>query len=40
MVMTVEELKRQKDKPVIGEIVADHYVLYGVENFVNLVLKS
>lgn len=38
MVMTRTDFKSQKDKPVIKEIIENHYVLYGVENFVNMVL--
>ena len=37
--ITPEDFKRQKDKALIKEIVKDHYVLYGVEKFVNLVFK-
>gem|GEM_PF-983753 len=39
VVMTSEDFKRQKDKALIKEIIKDHYVLYGVEKFVNLVFK-
>ena len=39
VIMTSEDFKRQKDKALIKEIIKDHYVLYGVEKFVNLVLK-
>jgi predicted nucleotidyltransferase/predicted transcriptional regulator len=37
--MTPKEFKKQRDKALIKEIIKDHYVLYGVEKFVNLVLK-
>ena len=39
VIMDKEDFKRQKDKALIQEIVKCHYVLYGVEKFVNLVLK-
>ena len=39
IVMTSEDFKRQKDKALIKEVIKDHYVLYGVEKFVNLVFK-
>src|SRR3989344_6055269 len=39
VMMTSEDFKRQKDKVIIKEIIKDHYVLYGVEKFVNLVFK-
>ena len=39
VIMTSEDFKRQKDKSLIKEIIKDHYVLYGVEKFVNLVFK-
>jgi len=40
IVMTQNDFKKQKDKAVITEMVKNHYVLYGVENFVNLVFKK
>ncbi len=39
VVMTSDDLKKQKDKALIKEVIKDHYVLHGVEKFVNLVLK-
>ena len=39
VIMTSEDFKRQKDKAIIKEIIKYHYVLYGVEKFVNLVFK-
>ena len=39
ILMTSEDFKKQKDKALIREIAKDHYVLYGVEKFVNLVFK-
>lgn len=40
IVMTQNDFKKQKSKPVITEMIKNHYVLYGVENFVNLVFKK
>lgn len=40
IIMTPEDFKKQKDKAVIKEIVKNHYVIHGVENFVNLVFKK
>lgn len=37
--MTPDEFKKQREKAVIKEIIHDHYVLYGVEKFVNMVFK-
>jgi len=39
LAITPEDFRRQKDKALIKEIVKDHYVLYGVGKFVNLVFK-
>ncbi|MBS3082999.1 nucleotidyltransferase domain-containing protein, partial [Candidatus Pacearchaeota archaeon] len=39
VVMASQDFKKQKDKALIKEVVKDHYVLYGVEKFVNLVFK-
>lgn len=39
IVMDSEDFKRQKDKTLIKEVIKDHYVLYGVEKFVNLVFE-
>ena len=39
VIMTSEDFKRQRDKALIKEIIKDHYILYGVENFANLVFK-
>ncbi|MCD6547171.1 MAG: nucleotidyltransferase domain-containing protein [Nanoarchaeota archaeon] len=38
-ILTPTELKKQKEKEIIKEIIKNHCVLYGAENFVNLVLK-
>lgn len=40
IVMTRNDFKEQKDKVAIREMVKDHCVLYGVENFVNLVFRK
>jgi len=37
--ISLNDFKKQKDKALIKEIIRNHYVLYGVENFVNLVFK-
>ena len=39
IVMTSKDFKRQKDKALIKEIIKNHYILYGVEKFLNLVFK-
>ena len=39
LVMTPNDFKKQKEKALIREIIKDHYVLYGVEKFVNLMFK-
>lgn len=39
VVLTSKELEKQKQKEIIKEIIKNHYALYGVENFVNMVLK-
>jgi len=40
LIMTSDDFKKQKDKVVIKEIINNHYVLYGAEKFVNLVLRK
>jgi predicted nucleotidyltransferase len=37
--ISLNDFKKQKDKALIKEIIRNHYVLYGVGNFVNLVFK-
>lgn len=37
-VMSPNSFKKQKDKAIIKEIIKNHYVLFGVESFVGLVL--
>ena len=39
VLMTSDDFKKQKDKAITKEIIKDHYILYGVEKFVNLVFK-
>ena len=39
LLMTPGDFKKQKDKAIIKEIIKNHCVLYGVENFVNLMFK-
>lgn len=39
VLVTSDDFKKQKDKDLIKEIIKEHYVLYGVEKFVNLVFK-
>lgn len=40
ILMLVNDFKEQKDKSMIKEMIKNHYVLYGVENFVDLVFKK
>lgn len=40
LIITQSDFEKQKNKAVIKEIIRSHYVLYGVENFVNLVFKK
>ena len=37
LVMTPEDFKKQKDKAIIEEMIKNHYVLHGTENFVKMV---
>lgn len=39
IVMSPEEFKKQRDKAIIKEIISNHYVLHGAENFVKLVFR-
>jgi predicted nucleotidyltransferase len=39
IVMTPNDFKKQMEKALIKEIIKDHYILYGVENFINLVFR-
>jgi len=38
--MTPSDFKKQKDRAAIKEIISSHYVLYGAENFVNMVFEK
>jgi predicted nucleotidyltransferase len=38
--MTAADFRRQTDGALVGEIVKEHYVLHGVENFVRLVVGA
>lgn len=40
ILMSPNDFKKQKDKAVLKEIIANHYVLYGAENFVNMVFEK
>jgi len=40
ILMDSNEFKNQKDKPIIKDVIKDHYILYGVEKFVNMVFKE
>ncbi len=40
VLMSESEFKKQKDKPIIREIIKDHYTLDGFENFVGFVYKN
>ena len=37
VMMTPSEFKRQKGKEIIKEVITNHYVLFGAENFVRMV---
>ena len=39
IIMDPDDFKKQKDKAVIKEIISNHYMLYGVEEFINLVFR-
>lgn len=39
IIMSPNDFKKQKDRAVIKEIINNHYIFYGVDKFVNLVLK-
>jgi predicted nucleotidyltransferase len=40
MLINTNDFKKQCEKAVIKEIISNHYVLHGVESFVNLVFKK
>lgn len=39
VVMTPSDFKKQKDKALIKELMNNHFILHGVENFIGLVFK-
>lgn len=39
LALTEKEFKAQKGKEIIGEIIKNHYIAYGAENFVKMVFK-
>ncbi len=39
IIMSPKDFKNQKDKPLIKEIISNHYILYGADKFVELVFK-
>ena len=40
IIMTPNDFKKQKDKPIIKEIINNHHILYGIENFTKEVHKK
>lgn len=40
IIMTAGDFKKQKDEAIIREIIKNHYVLYGVDNFVKMVFEK
>ncbi|MFH1369785.1 MAG: nucleotidyltransferase domain-containing protein [Planctomycetota bacterium] len=40
IIMAQNDFKKQRDKAVIKEIASNHCILWGVENFVNLVFRK
>ena len=39
VMMNSNDFKKQKEKALIKEIISNHFILYGVENFIGLVFK-
>ncbi|MEK6952986.1 MAG: nucleotidyltransferase domain-containing protein [Nanoarchaeota archaeon] len=39
MILTLKEAENQKNKEIIKEIIKNHYILYGTENFINFIYK-
>ena len=37
ILMTQTELKKQKEKPIIKEVIKHHYILHGFEEFIDMV---
>jgi len=40
VLMTPTEFKKQKEKPIIKEIIKYHYILYGFEEFIGIIYKE
>jgi len=40
ILMTINDFKKQKDKALIKEIINNHYILYGVENFIKIIFQK
>ena len=40
VLMAPKDFKKQKDNALIKEIINSHYILYGIEKFVNLVFRK
>lgn len=40
IVLDEEGFKKQKDRILIKEIIKEHYILYGAENFINLAIRK
>ncbi|MFH1072063.1 MAG: nucleotidyltransferase domain-containing protein [Nanoarchaeota archaeon] len=40
IIMTPGDFKKQKDKTIIKEVISNHHILYGVEDFVRQVFRK
>jgi len=40
IVMLINDFKKQKEKAMIKEMITNHYVIYGVEKFVDMVFRK
>lgn len=40
VILTKNQLEKQKNKPIINEIIKYHIILAGFENFINLMLEN
>lgn len=40
IIMTVDQFKKQKSRPIVKDIIHNHYILYGAENFVKMVFEK
>ncbi len=38
--MTEDEFKKQKEKPIIKEIIKSHCIIYNADKFVNMVFEK